>query len=248
MEKGVLFDIQRNSTVDGPGIRTAVFFKGCNLRCRWCHNPEGIARQPQVLYYKNKAVPCGREYTAEEVMAEVQKDVLFYNASGGGVTFSGGECMLQPDFLAQLLQICKKQNIHTAVDTAGCVSWTAFEKVLPDTDLFLYDIKTMDSRIHKEHTGADNALILENLQKLCQTGKDIIIRVPIIPGVNDREEEIREIARYAKNLGIKKIELLPYHGMGTYKYEALGIEPVCFTEPDAEAMEHLNTVLRKELL
>ncbi len=248
MGTGVLFDIQRNSTVDGPGIRTAVFFKGCNLRCHWCHNPEGIVRKPQILHYKNKSVLCGREYTADEVMAEVQKDTSFYNVSGGGVTFSGWECMLQPDFLAELLRKCKEQGIHTAVDTAGCVSWTSLEKVLPDTDLFLYDIKVMDSRMHKEHTGIDNALILENLQKLFQTGKDIIIRVPIIPGVNDREEEIRSIARFAKNLGIKKVELLPYHGMGTYKYEALGVEPVCFTEPNAEAMEHLNTVLRKELL
>ncbi len=248
METGILFDIQRNSTVDGPGIRTAVFFKGCNLRCRWCHNPEGIAQQPQMLHYKKKAVLCGREYTVTEVMAEIQKDILFYNASGGGVTFSGGECMLQPDFLARLLQGCREQNIHTAVDTAGCVSWASFERILPYTDLFLYDIKVLDSGIHKEYTGAENTRILENLQKLSQRGKDIIVRVPVIPGVNDREEEIREIARFANNLGIRKIELLPYHGLGTYKYEALGIEPAYYPEPNTKAMERLNTVLGKELL
>ncbi len=248
MASGTVFDIQRNSTVDGPGIRTAVFFKGCNLRCAWCHNPEGKSRKPQMLHYRDRSVLCGREYTADEIMTEIQKDVLFYNTSGGGVTFSGGECMLQIDFLAELLQRCKALGIHTAVDTAGCVNWLAFEKVLPFTDLFLYDVKTMDPQKHQQYTGVDNVLILENLARLCQAGCSVMIRMPVIPGVNNSTWDVLAVAQLAERMGIGSVELLPYHAMGEYKSNALGEAFVSFQEPSTESMQKLNAVLREESL
>lgn len=235
-----IFDIQRNSCVDGPGIRTTVFFKGCNLSCRWCHNPEGQSFQREVLRYPDKCtgcgsckgealfdcpngakVICGKGYTADEVLQEVLKDKLFYDTSGGGVTFSGGECMLQADFLREILKACKENGIHTAVDTAGHVAFSQFEKVMPYTDLFLYDVKFMDSRKHKEFTGVDNGLILENLDKLVKKGGRIWARVPVIGGVNDGQE-LERIQSFLQKIGVEKVELLPYHGLGEHKYAALG--------------------------
>ena len=187
--KATIFDIERSSFANGPGIRTAVFFKGCNLKCSWCHNPESQKFEKEILFYSSKCTACGKcknvspfdvdffcpndakeicgkEYTVNMVISEVIKDKNFYESSGGGVTFSGGECMLQAEFLANVLKECKKNGIHTAVDTAGNVPWSSFEKILPYTDLFLYDIKTMNNITHKKYTGAENHLILNNLKKL----------------------------------------------------------------------------------
>ena len=198
--KAMLFDIQRGSYVDGPGIRTTVFFKGCNLDCKWCHNPESKSADRQMLFYSDKCTGCGkcvsvcpnkgkkcelcgkcalfcprdarklcgREYGIEEVMRELLRDKCFYENSGGGVTFSGGECMLQIDFLSEILRECKTEGIHTAVDTAGNVPFSYFERILPFTDLFLYDIKAISAEKHKEGTGADNARILENAKRLSE--------------------------------------------------------------------------------
>ena len=276
MNKSMIFDIERNSYVDGPGIRTTVFFKGCNLRCAWCHNPESQSPKPQMLFYRDKCKGCGKckaicptpdhctlcgkctfycpadarkvcgkEYTVEEVLSEVLKDKAFYDNSGGGVTFSGGECMLQVDFLAEILQKCKENGIHTAVDTAGHVPFASFEKVLPYTDLFLYDIKVMDPEKHKTYVGADNALILENLKKLLNTGANIWIRIPVIGGINDSIEEMQKVKEFLTLWGKpQKVELLPYHAMGEHKYTALGKENRTFSVPNAETMHRLQSLFQ----
>lgn len=228
-----IFDIQRSSFVDGPGIRTTVFFKGCNLRCRWCHNPESQNFEKEILFFKNKCTGCGKckglttedsdficfndakeicgkEYTVAEVLSVVLKDKRFYESSGGGVTFSGGECMLQIDFLEEILKECKKNGIHTAVDTAGHVVFEYFERILPYTDLFLYDIKCLNNEKHKQYTGVPNELILSNLKRLLQSGKAIWIRIPIIPEVNDNESELLAIKTALSSYGSpERVELLP---------------------------------------
>ena len=271
MPKAMIFDIQRNSFVDGPGIRTTVFFKGCNLRCKWCHNPESQSFEKQMMFYKDKCTGCGkcrevcpnylkkcdfcgkcelycpaearkicgREYTSDEVLAEVIKDKAFYDNSGGGVTFSGGECMLQLDFLCEILKKCKSEGIHTAVDTAGNVPWKSFEKILPFTDLFLYDIKAFGAELHRKGTGVSNELILENLKNLSGRA-DIIVRIPVIGGYNDNDEEIRQIADFLKQIKIIKAELLPYHAMGEHKYTALGRNTESFNVPNKNFMNRLQ--------
>ena len=266
----VIFDIQRNSFVDGPGIRTTVFFKGCNLKCKWCHNPESQNFEKQMMIYKNKCTGCGKcasvcphhlsscefcgkceilcpndarkvcgkEYTPEEVLKEVIKDKTFYETSNGGVTFSGGECMLQADFLCETLKLCKENGIHTAIDTAGCVSWEHFEKIMPYADMFLYDVKCFDEQKHKEYTGVSNKLILENLKKITDTGdKEIIIRIPVIHGVNDDEKEMGMIAEFLKGIRYTSVDLLPYHKMGEHKYDALDMAYTEFEVPDKAVIE-----------
>ncbi len=279
MITATIFDIQRNSYVDGPGIRTTVFFKGCNLRCAWCHNPESQSPKPQMMFYKNKCTGCGKckekcpnhlescefcgkctlycphdareicgkEYTVDEVMREILKDKVFYENSGGGVTFSGGECMLQIDFLEKILKSCKENGIHTAVDTAGHVPYERFERILPYTDLFLYDIKCFDSEKHKQYTGVGNELILENLKRLLATNKSVWIRIPIIPTINDTEEELQGIKEYIFSCGKPaKFELLPYHAMGEHKYAALGMKVQTFSAPTSEKIENLKTIIKEK--
>jgi len=273
--KANIFDIQRNSYVDGPGIRTTVFFKGCNLACKWCHNPESQSNKTQMLFYRSKCTGCGKcaevcenhlesctlcgkcalyclndarqicgkEYTADEVLTEVAKDKIFYDASGGGVTCSGGECMLQIDFLCELLGKCKEKGIHTAVDTAGNLPWEYFERVLPLADLFLYDIKALSDELHREGTGVSNKRILENLKRLAERKRDgIIIRIPVIEGFNANENELKSIKSFIDTLGIKKVELLPYHKMGEHKYEAIGKEATVYTEPSKEKMDEYKKI------
>ena len=264
--KAVIFDIERNSFVDGPGIRTTVFFKGCNLRCKWCHNPESQSLKPQIMFYADKCTGCGRcsgitaadtdficfndakqicgkEYTVDEVFAEVVKDRSFYENSGGGVTFSGGECMMQIDFLYEVLKKCKESGIHTAVDTAGNVPWERFEKILPFTDLFLYDVKAFSEELHKEGTGVSNSLILENLKRLSGKAK-IIIRIPIIGGYNDNINEINRIADFLKDIEFSKVELLPYHSLGEHKYDALNMEREKFSVPDKSDMDKYKKIFK----
>lgn len=276
--KGMLFDIQRASTVDGPGFRTAVFFKGCNLRCAWCHNPESQSPQPQLLFYQERCTRCGQcaaacphalkactlcgqcaevcpqearrlcgaEYSVDKVMKRILPDRLFYQTSGGGVTCSGGECLLQPDFLKALLQACRAEGIHTAVDTAGAVPFHAFEQILPSTDLFLYDVKCMDSARHRQFTGAGNELILDNLARLLRCGKRVWVRVPIVPGVNDTLEEMRALRAFLLSCGYpERVELLPYHSMGEAKSRALGRETHAFTPPDPAHLDALRLALLK---
>ncbi len=225
----LIFDIQRNSIVDGPGIRTTVFFKGCNLRCAWCHNPESQSREPELL---NGNI-CGRKMTADEILKEILKDKAFYAASGGGVTFSGGECMLYPEKLRKILILCRKNGIHTAIDTAGLVSWESFLRVIPYTDMILYDIKCADDALHKKFTGASNRVIIQNLRRLSAKFQgELVIRVPVIGGFNDSEAEMKKISKLISGIKYSRIELLPYHKLGEDKYHALGREVISFTLPD----------------
>lgn len=277
-EKGIIFDIQRNSFVDGPGIRTSVFLKGCNLKCAWCHNPESQSGKTEMLFYKNKCIGCGkcrevcphspdncrfcgkcelycptdarrvcgREYTSDEVLAELVKDKSFYENSGGGVTFSGGECMLQIDFLCEMLKKCKAEGLHTAVDTAGNVEWEHFERAMKYTDLFLYDVKLFDSAEHKKYTGAGNEKILENLKRLFEAGAAVWIRIPIIGGVNDSAFEMQKIKGLLMPYNPQKIELLPYHSLGIGKSEALNKKTREFTAPCKDVMERLRAVFEQD--
>ncbi len=245
--KATVFSIQRNSLVDGTGIRTTVFFKGCNLKCKWCHNPESQSLKKEILFYKNKCNGCGRckdltaedkdficfngakeicgkEYTVHELLAEIIKDKAFYDASDGGVTFSGGECMLQIAFLEEILKKCKETSVRTAVDTAGNLPWEYFERIIPYTDLFLYDIKAVSEDLHIEGTGFSNKAILDNLKRLSyNSNAEIIIRIPIVPDFNAMPEELEKISDFLRDVRYKSVELLPYHRMSEHKYEALNM-------------------------
>lgn len=286
--KAKIFDIERTSFVDGPGIKTTFFLKGCNMRCKWCHNPESQLPDTQIMFYKSKCTGCGRcrevcpydlskcdthgmcdvhgkcdmcdmcadaclsgarqlcgkEYTADEVLEIALKDKLFYDTSGGGVTFSGGECMLQIEFLEEILKDLKKAGINTAVDTAGNVPWESFEKIISCTDVFLYDVKCFSERLHIEGTGVSNRRILENLRMLSDCcGGDIIIRIPVIPGFNANTEEMCRISEFLKTIRYSSVELLPYHEMGKYKYEALGMDAVTYPVPEKEDMKKFSDIL-----
>jgi pyruvate formate lyase activating enzyme len=265
--QATLFDIQRFCVHDGPGIRTTVFFKGCNLHCFWCHNPESISTKPEVQYLSMKCIGCGKcfsacprgchsvcdgqrtfdrsaclgcaqctqacpsealtmvgkAYTVQDVLDVVLRDKPFYKGSGGGLTCSGGEPMLQKDFLVELLARAKAEGLHTAVDTAGNVPWRFYEEILPYTDLFLYDIKCMDNARHAAATGADNRLILENIVRLSGEGAKIWVRIPVIVGVNDTAENMEQTAELLKPLeGVELVELLTFHRLGGGKYESIG--------------------------
>jgi pyruvate formate lyase activating enzyme len=265
---GLIFNIQRFSIHDGPGIRTTVFLQGCNLRCFWCHNPESQPVHPVVEFFPDKCILCGRcaevcpqgaqqidkdqhrlyfreqcqlcgkcvddcfaralvrparEMTVEEVLAEIHKDRDYYNDSGGGVTFSGGEPFLQTDFLLELLMRSKRAGFHTAVDTAGNIPFAWIDAARPYTDLFLYDCKVIDDDRHKELTGVSNRLILENLRRLAEGQAHVWVRVPVVPGLNDTVEDIQQIGEFLVNLpGVEQVELLPFHHLGAVKYESLG--------------------------
>lgn len=265
--KGTVFDIQRFSLHDGPGIRTTVFLKGCSLRCAWCQNPEGVRAGPELMFTRGFCINCGecvnvcpngvhrmeagvhsmdrsrcvvcgrcaaacvpqalrvagRDMSVADVMDVVREDRIYYGQSGGGVTLSGGEPLIQAGFAAELLAACGRAGFHTAVDTALNVDWEAIEQVVPCTDLFLVDIKHMDPVRHEQATGRDNAAILANLRELDLRGAALAIRVPVIPGFNDRDEDIGAIAETAAALkNVRYLELLPYHKLGEPKRDALG--------------------------
>jgi pyruvate formate lyase activating enzyme len=286
---GRIFNIQRFSIHDGPGIRTTVFLKGCTLRCAWCHNPESIAIVPELAFFPNKCIRCGhcfqvcptgalrlegdqrrhdkalcqvcgkcadacyaeaivmegRDATAEEVVAEVLKDKPFYDNSGGGVTLSGGEPLLQAEFAAEVLARCKAAGVHTALDTAASVPWAAFESTLPHTDLVLLDLKLMDPARHRAATGAANDLILANARRLAEGATPLIVRVPIIPGHTDDMANLAAIADFVRGFArLDYIELLPYHRFAEAKYRRLergyaleGVEP-----PREERLDALAAV------
>ncbi len=289
-ETGTIFNIQKFSVHDGPGIRTTVFFKGCPLGCRWCHNPEGqhVAKElvilqsrclgcgtcvavcperaiapasgilratetaeavrtaattdasepPKVVTDRKKCTVCGecaavcpvaareiagKEVTSNWVMEQILKDRMFYEQSGGGATFSGGEPLMQPEFLRELLIRCKDEDIGTAVDTSGCAPWEVVEQVAPLTDIFLYDVKMVDPEKHVKYTGTSNKTILDNLVRLCRIHESIIARIPIVPGVNDDDKNIQDTGRFLAGLNIRQVNILPYHNMGSDKYTRLGM-------------------------
>lgn len=245
----IIFDIQRGSFVDGPGIRTTIFFKSCNLRCKWCQNPEGQSSKPEMISQEGESGLCGVERSIEEIYAEIIKDKAYYEISKGGVTFSGGECMLQIKFLRDILEKCKENDIHTAVDTAGNVPWRYFDNIMPYTDLFLYDIKCFSEDLHIEGTGSSNKLILDNLKTLSsEFSGNIIIRIPIINGFNNDIREIQEIAYFLKNINHEGIELLPYHKMGEHKYVALNMPLHVYGVPSNKDMEKYKKIFAYEKL
>ncbi len=243
--KGRIFNIQRFSIHDGPGIRTIVFFKGCFMRCAWCCNPESQEYDVQVMTEHGKNKTVGKDVTVAELMPELLADEPFFRRSGGGITLSGGEILAQPDFARDLLRACKENGLHTAVESTANAPYESIEKILPYLDLFLMDIKHIDSAKHREYTGAPNERILENARRLAQSGVELIIRTPVVPSFNDTAEEIRAIAKFASSLpNVKEHHLLPYHRLGQDKYAGLSrkylleeIEP-----PQKERMEYLLSV------
>lgn len=267
---GIIFDIQRFSVHDGPGIRTTVFLKGCPLRCLWCHNPEGISPKPELMFFDYNCLGCGtcvracpekaiafdvqtqkkpvltqerctgcgscaqacpsgawrlvgRTVTVEELLSALERDVPFYDRSAGGVTFSGGEPLFQPEFLCAALEACKERRIHTVVDTSGFAPTPVLEEVAHLADLFLFDLKPMDEEEHRSYTGASNSLVHANLRKLVEWERPVIVRVPLIPGITDTERNVQMLVGFLAELraGIKKVELLPYHEVAQ-KYARLG--------------------------
>ncbi|WP_079933171.1 glycyl-radical enzyme activating protein [Carboxydocella sp. ULO1] len=283
MKSGLIFNIQKFSLQDGPGIRTTVFFLGCPLRCQWCHNPESQSFHPRLLLATRRCIGCGRcqfacphqatrerslcqhcghcatacptlarkmvgrRVTVSEVMDTINQDRVFYEESGGGVTFSGGEPLAQPDFLLALLQTCRKQALHTAVDTSGYAPLASLEAIAPYTDLFLYDLKLLAEEKHRYFTGVSNQLILSNLKWLVQQKKNFFLRLPIIPGITDTDEQITLLQSHLQELGqVKQINLLPYHALAQDKYRRLGQPyPLEGTpEPSPEQMQAIAEALK----
>lgn len=245
---GRIFDIQKYSIHDGPGIRTIVFLKGCVLRCRWCCNPESQEFAIQNMVVDGKTKVIGQDVTVEEVMEDVMKDLPYYRRSGGGLTLSGGESLCQAEFAAALLQAAKENGINTAIESTACAKFETIEKLLPHLDLYLMDIKHMNSAKHKAFTSQPNELILENAKKLAEKARELIIRVPVIPTFNDTPEEIAAIARFAKSLpNVEQLHLLPYHRLGQDKYTGLGREYTLkdVVPPDNEHMERLLAVVNE---
>lgn len=264
---GTVFNIQRFCTNDGPGIRTVVFLKGCPLHCIWCHNPESQTPQPEIMFYKHKCTGCGRcighieqepdficyhkakEWCgklmdSDEVLNEVLSDKIFYDNSGGGITLSGGEPLYQFDFSMEILKKAKNLGLHTAIETCGFISSEKMQQIAEYVDLFLFDFKESDGKLHKEFTGVDNSIILENLSLLEDLGKEIILRCPIIPGYNDRIDHYQEIASIATSLtSVSRIDIEPYHQLGEGKYDALGREKHVFEVfPDEKVAEIIKTI------
>lgn len=268
MKKALISNIKRFAVHDGNGIRTTVFFKGCPLKCLWCHNPESIGFQPQVAFYDHKCIGCGAckaegftpedclgearvlygtEVTVETLLPRLLEDRDFYETSGGGVTLSGGECLAQADFCGALLRKLKNEGIHTAVDTCGFAPRTAIDKVSPYTDLFLYDLKAFDETVHQKCTGQSNKLILENLQYIDRCGKDIEIRIPFVPQYND--DQIEKIAEFIANLqSVKAVKVLPYHNYAGSKYKALGMENTLPAKlPTEEQLQNAEAMIQKAI-
>ena len=262
---GTIFDIQRCSVNDGPGLRTVLFLKGCPLRCRWCHNPESQNPRPELLFNYEKCLGCGRcaavcschilengvhtirrdrcaacgkcagacpadaleikgrECTAEEVLDELRKDKKFYEKSHGGVTVSGGEPLMQPEFLREVLEKCRREGIHTALETSGCASRQVLAGVLPLVDLFLWDYKVTENAV--EMIGVPTDRILENLKFAVDSGANVRLRCPIIPGVGDNETHLKAIAALSRAYPLDGVDILPYHNMGVFKSRQLGRTP-----------------------
>jgi pyruvate formate lyase activating enzyme len=225
---GHIFDIKKFAIHDGPGIRTTVFLKGCPLRCWWCHNPESIKQIPENGngfsngYCESSESTFIKQYSGDEVLNILKKDLIFYDESGGGATFSGGEPLIQVSFLEEILRMCKKNSISTTVDTCGYVATDSFKKVFNYTDLFLYDLKIFDDELHTKYTGVSNKLIKENLEFLNSVNSKVVIRIPLIPDITDTEENLSLISNYLLTLNnIHRVDLLPYNKLAEDKYRRL---------------------------
>ena len=249
MTNGIIADIQRASFHDGEGIRTTVFFKGCPISCSWCHNPECISFEKQILHYPEKCigcgmceegcfsgakVECGKEYTADELLREILEDKPYYG-DNGGVTFSGGEPMVQKEFLNEIIDKCKKENIRCAIETSLIIY---DEEIFKKLDFVMADLKIWSNEIHKEYTGVSNEKIKENFVKLNSLDVPIIVRTPVIPDIEQGIDKISEFLKTLKN--VEKYELLPYHPLGLKKAEALDIKQKKFTVPSREHMKGLD--------
>lgn len=289
MATALISSIERGSTVDGPGTRAVVFFKGCPLSCAWCHNPETISPRPELQWEKKRCLGCGRcvaEYpdyfsmrndalqiswpkalsdfsivdkcpgkalsvsgqvmAIEDLFHAIEKDRAFYNAFSGGVTFSGGEPLTQIDALVELARRCREKEIHTALDTTCFAPWETLERVLPYINLFLCDLKLFDNEKHRKHTGVDPELIRENIQRIDQYGTPIWIRTPVIPGINDDEEDLSRRASFAAALTrLERYELLPHNPLAEIKYLSLGreFELKGLKPPDQRKMDRLNEIV-----
>jgi len=218
-------NIQHFSVGDGEGIRTTVFFKGCNLRCPWCHNPENLNEQPVILNYKNtnKSELIGKNVTAEEILPELLEDKDFFDESGGGVTFSGGEAMLQIAGITKLAALLKENGVSVLIDTAGSVPYSYFEKLTPFVSGYLFDFKSADPQKYSD-IGGNLSLITENIKRLIADKVNFSIRIPLIPTFNTDRDSVFAICDHLKNIGITKVDLLPFHRLGSSKYEAMGLE------------------------
>ena len=232
VKKGVIFDIKKFAVHDGPGIRTTIFFKGCPMDCWWCHNPESHSTEiesiTRQIFSGSSTKACferkemiGREISVVEVLNEILKDLVFYEISNGGVSFSGGEPLIQADFLLSLLKKSKEFGLHTVLDTSGCVSSDTVKKIIEFVDLFLYDLKIVDEKKHKKYTGKSNEVIKQNLEMLTKAKKEVIVRIPIIPTINDNLEDIKLFGEYLTTLDIIRVELLAFHKIGEEKYNKL---------------------------
>ncbi len=223
--EGTIINLTRYCTDDGPGIRTTVFLKGCPLQCAWCHNPESQNRQTECY---QDGEPIGYTVCTEAIAEEVLRDRVFYETSGGGVTVSGGEPLFQPAFTAEILRTCRKAGIHTAIETSGFASETALNQVLPHCDLVLFDLKETNPEKHLQYTGVPLEPILENLRRLDAAGIPLWLRLPIIPGWNDRKDHFDAVRALASTLHhCEKTQIMPYHILGKYKYTRLGREYRC---------------------
>ncbi|MCP4312356.1 MAG: glycyl-radical enzyme activating protein [Bacteroidetes bacterium] len=247
-----IFDIKRFAVHDGPGIRTTVFLKGCPLRCWWCHNPESQSVKPITVdverKLRGKSVMGKKTYgelvEIEELYGRLERDRLFYEESGGGVTFSGGEPLMQPEALEALLRACESGGLHTTVDTCGFAPREHFEGIVDYTGLFLYDLKNMDAKIHREYAGVDNSLILSNADYLLEKGARVIFRIPVIPGINTGEDELKRFLSYVEERKdhLEEVHLLPYHRIAGNKYSRLKLDQKLehVKEPGQDFMEALS--------
>ena len=237
MGSGVVFSIEEFAVNDGPGIRTTVFLKGCPLRCAWCHNPEGQRREPQPLTKQGRTEISGYSIDAEALAARIRRDEDIFRDSGGGVTFTGGEPLMQAEFLCEVLD--RLTDIHKAVETCGYASEQTFKRVLERVDYMLFDVKLVDSELHKRWTGVGNELIKANLKTLCESGKPFVARVPLIPGVNDSAENMEATAELLVGAkGLERVELLRYHKTAGAKYPMVGLDYAPDFDEDAEPEIH----------
>lgn len=261
---GTIFDIKKFALHDGPGIRTTVFLKGCPLRCWWCHNPESHKLEPEKIYHQmvgqsqNRKITdnkdsmveeiIGKRVSVKEVITELEKDIIFYDESGGGVTFSGGEPLMQIDFLQELLSECKEREIRTALDTSGYASKKIIQQIIDKVDLFLYDLKIMEDKEHQYYTGVSNKQIVDNLAFLSENRKEIIIRIPIIPTITATKDNIKQLGEFISSLpSVPPVDLLPFHQTAEKKYQQLGLPNKVkkLSAPSKEEMKQVQQQLER---